>query len=186
VAETITVQGQHYTKRNPWGVWGLALITFGIYGVVWYYKINDEARRFLRDEAIRPGIAVLAVLLGWIVIVPPFISYYRTAERIGRMQESVGIQQRIIPILGLLSALILGLHHVYDQSELNKVWDAATSATRSGAPLPPSSVPAVPPPPPVPNQPPTAPFTPPGPEEPSAGPATPPADTPSTEKPPSA
>jgi hypothetical protein len=144
MAETITVEGQQYTRRNPWGVWGLTLITLGIYGFVWYYKINDEARRFLRDDTIKPGISVLAIILGWLIIVPPFVSYYRTAERIGRMQDRVGIQQRIIPILGLLAALIFSLHLVYDQSELNKVWDQA----RSGAALPPSGTPAIPPPPP--------------------------------------
>ena len=144
MAETITVEGELYKKRNPWGVWGLTLITLGIYGFVWYYKINDESRRLLKDDTIKPGISLLAIILGWLIIVPPFVSYYRTAERIGRMQERVGAQQSIIPILGLLAALIFSLHLVYDQSELNKVWDATTAR----AALPPTGTPAIPPPPP--------------------------------------
>jgi hypothetical protein len=40
VAETVTIQGQPYLKRNPLGVLGLTIITFGIYGLYWYYKVN--------------------------------------------------------------------------------------------------------------------------------------------------
>jgi hypothetical protein len=126
MAEVVTVEGGEYTKRGPLGAWGLALVTPGIYGFVWYYKINDEARRYLRDETIKPGIALLAVLLGWIIIVPPFVSYYRTGERISRMQGKAGLQQRIVPALGLLAALVLALHVLYMQGELNKIWDHAS------------------------------------------------------------
>lgn len=133
MADVVTVEGERYTKRGPLGAWGLTLITLGIYGFVWYYKINDEARRYLRDEAIKPGIALLAVLVGWIIIVPPLISYYRTGERIFRMQERAGLQQRIVPALGLLAALVLVLHVLYMQGELNKVWDRAGAAGPAAA-----------------------------------------------------
>lgn len=133
MAEVVTVDGEQYTKRGPLGAWGLTLVTLGIYGFVWYYKINDEARRYLRDESIKPGIALLAILLGWIIIVPPFISYYRTGERISRMQEKAGTGQRIVPALGLLAALVLALHVLYMQGELNKVWDRAAAAGPSGS-----------------------------------------------------
>jgi hypothetical protein len=32
MAETVTIDGQRYLKRNPLGVLGLTLITLGIYG----------------------------------------------------------------------------------------------------------------------------------------------------------
>ncbi|MGZ4663863.1 MAG: DUF4234 domain-containing protein, partial [Frankiaceae bacterium] len=34
------IQGK---TRGPWAVWLLSIITFGIYFLVWYYKINNEA-----------------------------------------------------------------------------------------------------------------------------------------------
>jgi hypothetical protein len=49
VAETVTIQGQPYLKRNPLGVLGLTIITFGIYGLYWYYKVNEEILRYTGD-----------------------------------------------------------------------------------------------------------------------------------------
>src|SRR5262245_59281352 len=46
MAEPVRFGGVEVTKRNPWGVWGLTLITFGIYGIVWWYKINREVRDY--------------------------------------------------------------------------------------------------------------------------------------------
>lgn len=128
MAELVTVEGEQYKRRSPLGVWGLAFITVGIYGLVWYYKTNDEARRYLRDERIRPGIALLAILVGWVLIVPPFISYYRTGERIQRMQERAGVTNQISPAIGLLASFVASLHLVYMQEHLNRVWTAVTAA----------------------------------------------------------
>ena len=36
MAETVTIEGQPYLKRNPIGVLGLSLITLGIYCLYWY------------------------------------------------------------------------------------------------------------------------------------------------------
>lgn len=123
MAEVVTVGDQQYKRRNPFGVWVLAIITGGIYGLVWYYKINDEAKRYLGDEAIKPWVSVVAVLFGWVLIVPPFVSYYQTGGRIQRMQEQAGLQQRISPGLGLLAAFFASLHIPYMQHNLNGIWD---------------------------------------------------------------
>ena len=64
VAELVTIEGQRYKKREPLGVLGLSVITLGIYWLYWYYTINDEIRRFEKDDTVRPGIALLAVTLG--------------------------------------------------------------------------------------------------------------------------
>jgi hypothetical protein len=133
MAELVTVQGQTYKKRNPLGAWGLVFLTLGVYGFVWYFKINDEARRFLGDESIKPGIALLAVLLGWVIIVPPFISYYRTGERVRRMEEVARIQQQVSPAIGLLAALVMAVHVLYLQEHLNKVWGAYQGAPAAPA-----------------------------------------------------
>jgi hypothetical protein len=125
VAETVVVDGQSFNKRSPFGVWALSMVTFGIYGLVWYYKINDEARRYLRDETINPGVAVLAILFGWLIIVPPFVSMYRTGERILRMQERSGTAATISPVVGLLLSFVFGLHYVYLQEQANRAWTPA-------------------------------------------------------------
>ena len=96
MAEIVTIEGQEFKKRNIWAVWlGLPIITLGIYRFVWYHKVNDEARRYLRDDSIRPGISVLAITLGLLLLVPPFVSIYRTGERVRRMQENAGVEGEI-------------------------------------------------------------------------------------------
>src|SRR5713226_601334 len=157
MAEDVTVEGQPYRKRSPWGVWGLGLITVGIYGFVWYYKINDEARRYLRDDSIRPNRAVLALIPGFLLIVPPFVSIYRTGERILRMEEKARVQRTLEPIIGLIAALFSSVHVPYFQSHLNAVWDSAlASAARPISSGGPSLPPPLPPPPPPMTRPPSA------------------------------
>jgi hypothetical protein len=62
VAETVTIQGQPYLKRNPLGVLGLTIITFGIYGLYWYYKVNEEILLYTGDQTISPSRSLLAVI----------------------------------------------------------------------------------------------------------------------------
>jgi Domain of unknown function (DUF4234) len=147
MAQELTIDGELYKRRDPLGVWLLSIVTLGIYGLVWYYKVNDEARRFLRDDTIRPGIAVLALFPGALLIVPPFISIYRTAERIVRMEERAQVRRTVEPAIGLLLAFLWGLYHVYYQGHLNVIWDAALAAGAGAIgevapPAPPTLAPA--------------------------------------------
>ena len=82
MAELVSIQGQRYLKRNPLGVLGLPFITLGIYFFYWYYQVNDELRRFERDETISPMRSLMAIIFGWIIIVPPFIAMYNTAKHV--------------------------------------------------------------------------------------------------------
>ena len=123
MAEILNLGGYEFKKRGPLAVWGLGIITILVYYFVWYFKINKEAKNYLGDEAIRPGIALLAVSLGWIIIVPPFISVYHTGQRIERMQQKAGVQQTISPALGLLASFFYAVNMIYMQEHLNRVWD---------------------------------------------------------------
>jgi hypothetical protein len=139
MAETFNIGGYEFKKRSPLGVWGLTIITLTIYGFVWYYKINKEAKEYLGDENIKPGVSVLALIPGFILIIPPFVSVYRTGERINRMQDKAGVQQQITPVLGILCYLVYSLHTAYYQSGLNKIWDRYSGAgtQQPGAAQPP-------------------------------------------------
>lgn len=143
MAELVTIDGRSYLKRDPLGVLGLSFITIGIYWFYWYYKINDEIRRFEKDESVRPGIALLAVTLGWIVIAPPFISVYNTSRHILRMQERAGITQTLSPALNTILLFVVAIAvGLYSQEHLNKIWDAA--GHRSVPPAAPGSMPPPP------------------------------------------
>jgi hypothetical protein len=145
VSELVTIEGQTYKKRDPLGVLGLSFITFGIYWWYWYWAINDELRRYERDETIRPGIALLAVTLGWFLIVPPFISMYNTSLHIVKDQQRLGIAQQLSPAINVILLLFIGIATgIYTQEHLNRVWDAARGTSPS---LPPAAPGALPPPP---------------------------------------
>jgi hypothetical protein len=109
--------------RNPWGVWLLSLVTLGIYGIVWYYKVNRETKDYDASIVVNPGMAVIAIVFGWIIIVPPFVSIYNTGRRIATAQRAAGAPETCVPIIGLLLVFVWSTHQVYYQSQINKVWD---------------------------------------------------------------
>jgi uncharacterized membrane protein len=124
MARTITVDGWEYKRRNPWGVLLLALVTIGIYRVVWWYKVNKEAKHYLHDPQLNPWLSVLAITLGSLIYVPPFVSAYRTGQRIQDIQIGAGVQKRIHPWLCVLFVLLLiSVDATYMQYQLNKAWD---------------------------------------------------------------
>jgi hypothetical protein len=115
--------------RNPLGVVGLTLITLGIYYAFWWYFINREMRDLGRargtDLGENPVNSVLAVTLGWIIIVPAIVSMWRTSDRIQRSQEVAGVERGANgPIIFILLFLIGPVGVWYAQSELNKAWAA--------------------------------------------------------------
>lgn len=130
MAEEFQVGTTYVKIRNPFGVFVLAIVTLGIYYVVWYYKVNRE----LRDAAgidVSPVTAILAITIGWVIIVPPFVSWYRTFERIQQAQRQAGLATEVNPILGFVFYLValyfLPVELLYAQDELNKLWRARSA-----------------------------------------------------------
>ncbi len=127
MAEQLQRNGTTVKMRNPFLVFVWALVTLGIYYLVWYYKVNRE----LRDAAgidVSPGIALIAVTLGWLIIVPPFVSWYRTFSRIAQAQSQAGVPSEANPVLGfilyVIAVFLLPIELIYAQDELNKLWRA--------------------------------------------------------------
>jgi hypothetical protein len=124
MAEQVRVGSTTVKIRNPFLVFLWSLLTLGIYYCVWYYKINRE----LRDAAsidVSPIMALLAVTIGWLIIVPPFVSWYRTFDRIATAQRSAGLPEASSVlgfILFLIAVVFLPVEVLYAQDELNKVW----------------------------------------------------------------
>ncbi|WP_216093866.1 DUF4234 domain-containing protein [Streptomyces abyssalis] len=104
-----------------WLVW--PLITLGVYHLVWYFKVNREAHSLDERIEVNPWLSVLAIALGWVLIVPPFVSVYRTGRRIGQMQRSAGTEPTCNGWIGLALVFVFHLTPLYYQSELNRIWD---------------------------------------------------------------
>src|SRR5216684_997686 len=62
------------------------------------------------------------ITIGWIIIVPPYVSIYNTGQRIAKMQEDAGPQPSCNPWIGVLLAFVASLQALYYQSELNNLW----------------------------------------------------------------
>jgi hypothetical protein len=139
MATTVTIDGQPYLKREPLGVLGLSFITLGIYFLYWYYKVNDELRRFEHDDSISPTRSLMALLFGWIIIVPPFIAMYNTAKHVRSIEERMGITSQLEPALVIVIMLLVSIGNgLYIQEHLNRIWDRAADAGSTGdAPTPP-------------------------------------------------
>lgn len=111
--------------RSPLGVWGLSMITFGIYGFVWYFKVNRELREYDPTIEVQPGVAVLALSLGGALCgIPPLVSFVNTGGRIAQAQQKAGVADRSSGLVGLLLYFLFGYGIAYYQSHLNKIWEA--------------------------------------------------------------
>ena len=145
MAETIEIEGQQYLKRDPLGVLGLSFITFGIYFLYWYYKVNDELRRFERDETISPARSLMAMIFGWVIIVPPFIAMFNTAKHVWTVEERLAIQPQLEPALVIVIMLFVAIGNgIYIQEHLNRIWDRAARAASPSLPGTPPSPPLAP------------------------------------------
>ena len=105
--------------RNPWGVWLLGLTI--VYYFIWYFKINRELRDFDQSIDVQPGLSVVAVTLGVVLIgIPPIVSWGHTTRRIQMAQKLAGTRLRCSMLMSFIS-FVFG--SVYLQSQLNKIWD---------------------------------------------------------------
>ncbi|HEY6567575.1 MAG TPA: DUF4234 domain-containing protein [Actinomycetota bacterium] len=144
MATTITIDGRSYLKREPLGVLGLSFITLGIYFLYWYYKVNDELRRFEHDDSISPTRSLMALLFGWIIIVPPFIAMYNTAKHVRTIEERMSITSQLEPALVIVIMLLVNIGNgLYIQEHLNRIWDhgSGSSGPSTAASLPPMPAP---------------------------------------------
>jgi Domain of unknown function (DUF4234) len=142
MAETVTIDGQSYLKRHPLVVLGLSFITLLIYFFYWYYKVNEEIQRYENDQTMSPVRSLMAMLFGWLIIVPPFIAMYNTAKHIQEVEQRSGIQQQLEPALTIVIMLVFSIANgVYIQEHLNRIWDRAAGV---GVSLPPATSPVPP------------------------------------------
>ena len=131
MAEMVTIDGQQFKKRNPLGVLGLTFLTLGVYFLVWYYKINDELRRAEHGETISPTRSLMAMIFGWLIIVPPFIAMYNTAKHVQALETRRGVGQTVEPALTVVLMLVVGfVNGIYIQEHLNRAWGASSAAAR--------------------------------------------------------
>jgi pSer/pThr/pTyr-binding forkhead associated (FHA) protein len=83
--------GPGFQVRSPGAQWALcALVPF--YSLIWYYRLCTEIGQWSQGRIhTSPGTSLLAVTLGGIIIVPPFVSIAGTMGRIRQCQQMAGL-----------------------------------------------------------------------------------------------
>ena len=134
--------------RRPWLMPIWMILTVGIYWFYWIWKVNRELRDAFQ-MTVGPFLSLLAVTIGWVLVFPPFLAWWRLLGRIEEAQRRRGIDPPAIvkPVgfilfLGFLVSPIYALVElsdaswwiawilfltaifgpIYAQAELNKAW----------------------------------------------------------------
>lgn len=167
MARDVTIEDERYRIRHPLAVIGLTAVTLGLYFLYWYYRANDDARRYLREYAIRPIRSVLALMLGglvaapiaWMIfgngglrfpaaigltvllLMPAVISFRRTGLRVRAVQERAGVSGGLLSpgAAWILLILTVAIGGAYVQAGLNRAWASPTADRRKREPLPPTT-----------------------------------------------
>jgi hypothetical protein len=144
MAEEVPIQGAGSTAkiRGVVAVPLLSFVTLGIYYLVWYYKVNREmadlGKATGRTEELgeSPGMSLVAITLGAIVVVPAIISMIHTFKRIQALQRITGGGEPINGWLGFVLYVVFSIALPgYMQSGLNASW-RAQSGVAPAAPAP--------------------------------------------------
>jgi len=118
------------TRRSAWGVWWLSGLTFGIYYLYWYYKINAELRAFA-PEAVKvdPALAMLAQLLP----IFAWVSLANTSTRLNEAHRAISSPVRVSGGVAILGTFWFNSQTRYLQRRLNSLWDAQDTLSANPA-----------------------------------------------------
>jgi hypothetical protein len=139
---------QEVKVRSPWAVALLPIVTLGIYHLVWWYKINKELKAYGEakgyDLGQNPTNSLLALVPGFLILVPPLVTYYRGTQRVQGAAKIAGRE----PISGWITLILYLLlapgMWFYLQSSLNQVWEQEAEGL-PGQAIPPAHADQMPP-----------------------------------------
>jgi len=133
---------EHEVKvRNPWAVALLPFVTFGIYHIVWWYKINKELKAYGEakgyDLGQNPMNSLLALFPGAIIVIPALVTYWRGTKRVQGASKIAG-REPVSGWITLILYLILSpAMFAYLQVSLNNIWEQEAEGLPGGAIPPP-------------------------------------------------
>jgi hypothetical protein len=134
--------------RSPWAAALLPFVTFGIYHLVWWYRINRELRDLGRakgyDLGQNPTNSLLALFPGGLIIVPALIAYWNGTKRVQGAARLAGNEPVNGWIALVLYLLLAPAYWAYLQASLNDVW-RKEAGPKPGQELPPAPADQMPP-----------------------------------------
>ncbi len=142
----IDAYGARARLWSPLATVGLTIVTLGVYGVVWYHRVNCELRDYGRaydDERLAssdPRRSVLALVPGLLLVLPPLISAAGFLGRVRRVQRYGQGELASGWLVGTMIVIPVFLPAIpgYVQSTLNVLWgrypEAEPAEEPAGAP----------------------------------------------------
>lgn len=130
MATELQVQGFNVKQQSIWAWLGLTLITFGIYNLFWYYRVNREMKEVggalgnAELGASSPGMSVFSQFIP----IANLVSIHRTGRRLQQVQIASGRPGDYNMVVHWILILFTGLWPMYLQSVLNDVWGSAQGA----------------------------------------------------------
>ncbi|MBB3038422.1 DUF4234 domain-containing protein [Hoyosella altamirensis] len=90
----MTIETAPIRKQGAWGLWWLCMITFGIYYLVWFDRINTELATVTGSERA-------AWTRWWSQLIPFYglIALSRTAKRLNAAHSQAGSSVRVSPVM---------------------------------------------------------------------------------------
>lgn len=110
--------------RSPFGVWGLSLITLGIYGLFWYAKTAAQIKAVNPDNPknVSGTSLVVWMLFGAITLyIVPIVNWFKLCASIKAEQEAAGLTATFNTGVATLLYFLAGTNVIYVQSEQNLV-----------------------------------------------------------------
>ncbi|MFB4295828.1 DUF4234 domain-containing protein [Actinomadura sp. NTSP31] len=116
--------GYNMKRRNPVGAWlGLPIITLGVYGLVWTFKVHDELYKYDQRTGDAATNALLSMIFGFVTLgIWPLVMWCKLGGRIAQAQRAAGLPATCSGGMGFLLG-IFGFGVLYYQLQLNKVTD---------------------------------------------------------------
>ena len=139
----IEAYGARAKVRRPLGTLGLVLVTLGVYGVVWYYRVNAELREYGRayhDDRLansNPRNSVLALVPGILLFgIPPLVSLASFVGRVRRAERYGQSEMTSTWLVGVLVITIIFIPAIpgYVQATLNGLWERYPEAESADEP----------------------------------------------------
>jgi hypothetical protein len=134
--------------RSFWVGFGLTAVTLGLYGLCWYYFVNNELKDVglaKEDQNLgqsNPVMSVIALVLGGFTLwIAPLLSVYNYGQRILRAQRLTGVekQDQINPVTafllyfpGVIVLIPFFFHYWYVTKHQNQALRAAAGLPYKG------------------------------------------------------
>jgi hypothetical protein len=107
--------------KNPVAEWLLSYFV-PFYGLYWFHRANKEMEAWSNGRIeYNPTSSLLAITLGWFILVPPFIAWSSFMNRIREAQRTAGLPQTANFWGSVGRAFLISYNVKWHQDQFNEI-----------------------------------------------------------------